>query len=240
MAKSQKTQNLRKLEALSFRSDFTLSDVQAARDGELDEIRNAARVVEGTLNVEIYDAIFPGLVSASWVAAKLAEHPNLPVNLYINSPGGSVFEGIAIMHIVQRRNESTGVTAIVDGIAASAASVIAMGAGRIEAASAASSILVHRAWGLGMGNALDFGALAEELSRIDNQLAEVYAARTGMGADAILDIMSEDNLMPAAEAAELKFIDGVNEAPSQPAQNRMDDSDFRATVELANLMRIGV
>jgi hypothetical protein len=94
----------------------------------------------------------------------------------INSPGGSVFEGIAIANAL--RAHPANVTVQVDSVAASIASVIAMAGDRIEMAPN-SMMMIHDASGLAMGNAADMEEMAELLDLISDNIADAYAARAG-------------------------------------------------------------
>ncbi|WP_333743827.1 head maturation protease, ClpP-related [Streptomyces ardesiacus] len=98
------------------------------------------------------------------------------MRLRINSPGGSVFEGIAIANALRAHPAS--VTVQVDGIAASIASVIAMAGDRIEMAPN-SMLMIHDASGVCMGNAADMEEMAELLDLISDNIADAYAARAG-------------------------------------------------------------
>jgi len=100
--------------------------------------------------------------------------PNLRVR--INSPGGSVFEGIAIANAL--RSHPANVTCQVDGIAASIASVIAMAGDRVEMAPN-TMVMIHEASGLCMGNAADMAEMEELLDLISDNIADAYAARAG-------------------------------------------------------------
>ncbi|TGZ14742.1 hypothetical protein DV517_62250 [Streptomyces sp. S816] len=100
--------------------------------------------------------------------------PNLRVR--VNSPGGSVFEGIAIANAL--RSHPANVTVQVDGIAASIASVIAMAGDRIEM-SPNTMLMIHDASGLCMGNAQDMAEMGELLDLISDNIADAYAARAG-------------------------------------------------------------
>ncbi|WP_225811328.1 head maturation protease, ClpP-related [Streptomyces spinosus] len=98
------------------------------------------------------------------------------IRLRVNSPGGSVFEGIAIANAL--RSHPASVTVQVDGIAASIASVIAMSGDRIEMAPN-SMLMIHDASGVCMGNASDMEEMAELLDLISDNIADAYAARAG-------------------------------------------------------------
>ncbi|MGY3130107.1 ATP-dependent Clp protease protease subunit [Bradyrhizobium sp. USDA 4501] len=126
------------------------------------------------------------------------------LNLRINSPGGDAFDGIAIHNTL--KNHPAKVTATVDGIAASAASVVLMAADKIVMP-ANSFLLIHGASGFAMGNASDMRSLADDLDRLDTSITATYAARSGQKDTKIASIMKEDRLMDAAEAIELGLAD---------------------------------
>lgn len=94
----------------------------------------------------------------------------------VNSPGGSVFEGVAIANAI--RSHPANVTIQVDGIAASIASVIAMAGDRIVMAPQ-TMLMIHDASGLCMGNAADMAEMEELLDLISDNIADAYAARAG-------------------------------------------------------------
>src|SRR5213076_1755873 len=100
--------------------------------------------------------------------------PNLRVR--INSPGGSVFEGIAIANAL--RSHTANVTVQVDSVAASIASVIAMAGDRVEMAPN-SMLMIHDASGVCLGNAADMEEMAELLGLISDNIADAYAAKAG-------------------------------------------------------------
>ena len=93
----------------------------------------------------------------------------------INSPGGDVFDGIAIMNIL--KSHPAKVTTVVEGLAASAASFIAVGAGDEVVMMPHSQLMIHDAWGMSMGNAEDMMRCAEELNRASDNLAAIYRPR---------------------------------------------------------------
>lgn len=96
------------------------------------------------------------------------------VNLHLNSPGGDVFDGIAIHNALKAHPAAINVT--VEGIAASIASVIAMAGDRVEMATY-SSLMIHDPWGLAIGNAAELRDLADVLDGLGDTIARVYADR---------------------------------------------------------------
>lgn len=131
------------------------------------------------------------------------------LNVYINSPGGDVFAGLAIYNIL-RRLEGVQVVAHVDGLAASAASVIAMAAGKIIMPRNA-MMMIHRAWAFTGGNAGELRKMADTLERIDGQLAQIYAERSGQSQEKMAALMAAETWMDAVQAAELGLCDEIEE-----------------------------
>lgn len=150
------------------------------------------------------------------------------ITVNINSPGGNVFDGLAMYD--QLREHPAKVTVRVRGIAASAASVIAMAGDEIQIATG-SMMMVHKAWGVIIGNADDYQEAVTVFGQIDRSLASVYASRTGMTDDKIMAMLagpnrrSDGTWLTAAEAVEMKFADAefkdeADPAASLPTENR--------------------
>ena len=138
-------------------------------------ITNAASTDEA--EVMLYDEVggWWGATADQFIAdLKNITAPNLRVR--INSPGGSVFEGIAIANAL-RAHPAT-VTCQVDGIAASIASVICMAGDRVEMCPQ-TMLMIHEASGLCMGDASDMEEMAELLDLISDNIADAYAAKAG-------------------------------------------------------------
>lgn len=128
------------------------------------------------------------------------------LDVFINSPGGDVFAGITIYNILKRHPAKVNIH--VDGIAASAASIVAMAGDKIVMPASA-TLMIHNAWGLGMGNKARMRALADELERLDGQLAGIYAGRTGKDAKTISAWMDAERWMSGDEALADGFCDEV-------------------------------
>jgi len=128
--------------------------------------------------VAIYDEIGAYGVSAKGFLAELGALPDgTPVDLRLNSPGGSVFDAVAI-HNALKRHEGP-VTVWIDGIAASAASYIAMAGDEIVMPENA-FLMIHDPAGLVMGTAEDMRAMAEALDKVKGSLVSGYAAKSGL------------------------------------------------------------
>ncbi|MFJ3037720.1 head maturation protease, ClpP-related [Streptomyces tendae] len=127
--------------------------------------------------VMLYDEIGGWFGStADELIAELRQVTAPRMRVRVNSPGGSVFEGIAIANAL--RSHPANVTVQVDGIAASIASVIAMAGDRVEMAPN-SMMMIHDASGMAWGNAQDMEEMAELLDLISDNIADAYAQRAG-------------------------------------------------------------
>ncbi len=137
-------------------------------------IRNATGT---TADILLYDEIGFYGVTAKDFANALSDVTASSITLRISSPGGDVFDGLAIYEALLRHPAK--VTAYIDGLAASIASVIAMAADR-RIIGRNSSFMIHDASGLCAGQAKDMRELAQLLERVSNNIADVYAHRTGV------------------------------------------------------------
>jgi ATP-dependent Clp endopeptidase proteolytic subunit ClpP len=154
------------------------------------------------------------------------------IKLLINSPGGHVWEGLAILNAL--RSHPAKVTAVVEGIAASAASFIAAGADELHVMPNA-ELMIHRAWGGCIGNAQDMQKMAADLDHEDRNLASIYAAKAGGEVDDWLTCMSEETFFSAEEAVTAGLADRVLPTPKKDtpdataeAKARFDLSVFSA------------
>ena len=145
-------------------------------------------------------------ISALQFSEQLAQVDGKKVTVRINSPGGDVFDGIAIYNQLVQHNG--GVDVIIDGIAASAASIIAMAGDSIKMAET-SQLMIHDAWTVAMGNEQVLREIADVLEKIDDQIAGVYAARTGRRKKTWRDIMNKDSYFGPEEAVEANLADGI-------------------------------
>jgi ATP-dependent Clp protease, protease subunit len=157
--------------------------------------------------IYVYDAIgrsfFDDGVSAKSFAESLNALGNVSaLDLYINSPGGSVFEGLAIYNQIKRFAGEKIVH--IDGIAASIASVIAMAGDEVRIA-ANGTIMIHDPWGMAMGTADEMRKTADSLDKTRDVLLENYIARTGGKREEISAWMSAETWMNADEAVERGF-----------------------------------
>lgn len=177
--------------------------------------------------ISIYDEIGAYGVSAKAFLADLGKLPDkAPLTLRLNSPGGSVFDAVAIYNALQRHAGT--VTVSIDGIAASAASYIAMAGDEIIMPENA-FLMIHDPSGLVMGTAADMRAMAEALDKIGASLIKSYAAKSGKAEDEIAALMAAETWFDASEAIDMGLADTLA-APVKMAA-RFDVSGFRNTPE---------
>jgi ATP-dependent protease ClpP protease subunit len=141
--------------------------------------------------------------------------------LRINSPGGEVFEGIAILNLLRAHRAS--VTAVVDGLAASAASVIAAGCDE-TVMSPGTQLMIHSPWSFAGGNAADLRKSAAVLDSIESSLIEVYAAKAGEKDWPAL--LAAETWLNAAQAVEFGLADRAAVVPDAGESVTVSDDDL--------------
>lgn len=144
------------------------------------------------------------------------------IRLHINSPGGDVWDGLAILNAL--RAHPARVVAVVDGIAASAASFIAVGADELIMARN-SELMIHDAWGLCVGNAADMRSMADLLDKNSDNIAAIYAAKAGGSVEEWRALMAAEAWYLADEAVEAGLADRVDD--------RQADDDTKARFDLS-------
>lgn len=161
-------------------------------------------------SISIYDAIgdnWEGTgVTAKRIGAALRNIGPRDVTVNVNSPGGDFFEGVAIYNLL--REHKAKVTVRVMGLAASAASVIAMAGDDILMGDGA-FLMIHNAWAVAIGNRHDMADAAERLAPFDAAMASVYASRTGMSDADAAALMDKETWIGAAKAVEDGFATGL-------------------------------
>jgi ATP-dependent Clp protease protease subunit len=150
------------------------------------------------------------------------------LRIFINSPGGSVFEGTAIFNILDRHPARKEV--MIDGIAASIASVIAMVGDEIKIA-ANGMMEIHDPWGIVIGSAAEMRKTAETLDKIRSTILGVYVRRSGADEEKLSAMMSEDTWFTAEEAVEIGLADSIVEPVALAALAKHDLSWFRHVPE---------
>ncbi|MFW8622512.1 head maturation protease, ClpP-related [Corynebacterium glutamicum] len=128
----------------------------------------------------------------------------------LNSGGGDVYEGIAVMNAL--RSHDGAVTVIIEGLAASAASVIACGGASHVVIRPNAEVMIHEAWTWADGNAADLTKKVEDLNRASQNIADVYSARAGGSADEWRERMRAETWYSAQEALDAGLVDEIKDA----------------------------
>ena len=169
-------------------------------------------------------------VTTKRIAGVLRSMNGSDVTVNINSPGGDMFEGLAIYNLL--REYKGKVTVKVLGIAASAASIIAMAGDDIQIGRGA-FLMIHNCWVYGVGNRHDFTELANSLEPFDVAMADIYAARSGLDISAVQQLMDAESYIGGSDAIEKGFADSLLSAD---AISDGDDSPAAALRKLDALL----
>ncbi len=198
------------------------------------------RVVCAADNAEIYlyDVIgedFFGGISSKMFADEMQKAKGAKtIDLHINSPGGNVFDGFTMYSLL--KSSKANINVLVDGLAASIASVIAMAGDNIEMSTTGMMMIHdpmgyvgHDSIGAGFGNAEDHQSMVGEhqkmqemLDTIKSQIAGVYMSRTGMDEKQISKMMSAETWMTPQDAMDMKFCDCIGPDMKMAACLRSD------------------
>ncbi|MBV2190274.1 Clp protease ClpP [Providencia rettgeri] len=164
---------------------------------------------ETSADIYIYDEIGMWGISARRFTEDLISLGNINhINLHIHSPGGEVFEGIAIYN--QLKNHNATITVYIDGLAASMASVIAMVGDEIIMPTNA-MMMIHKPWGVSWGDANDMRDYADLLDKVENVLIPAYMEKTGKTKEEIEAMLGEETWLTAEECVEHGFANTVIE-----------------------------
>lgn len=143
------------------------------------------------------------------------------INLYINSPGGSVFQGQAIVSILKRVKST--IKVYIDGVAASIASVIAM-AGHTIYMPGNTMMMIHNPWTYTYGNANDLRKQAEDLDKIRESMISMYLDKAGdkLDREVLIDLLDKETWLTAQECYDYGLCDVVEGEKEIAASVNMD------------------
>lgn len=145
------------------------------------------------------------------------------LDVYVNSPGGSAFDGVAIHNALRRFDGEK--TVYVDGLAASAASVVALAGDRIVTGPGA-MWMVHNPSSLAYGESADLRKTADTLDSLRDSVLSLYASRTGQNSDDLRRWMDAETWMDAATAKQRGFCHEVAEQEQSPETEPENAADF--------------
>lgn len=189
-------------------------------------IENSTEDADAT-DIFVYDSIggWFGMYADEFIEA-LGQVTTSNINIRLNSPGGSVFEGIAIANAI--RNHPANVTVYVDALAASIASVIALAGDRVVMMPH-SQFMIHNASGAAYGDASEMTKMADLLDKQSLNIAQAYAQHTGRPLAEFQDYMAAETWFTAEEAVAIGLADEVMPMRKQPKEDA-------ATVPAASAM----
>lgn len=191
--------------------------------------------VDDANSISIYDQIgesWDGTgMTAKRMAGILRSIGDKDIAVNINSPGGDFFEGVAIYNML--RQHKAKVTVNVLGLAASAASIIAMAGDDINMGEG-SFLMIHNAWCMAIGNRHDMLAASEQLAPFDAAMADVYAARSGKTVDEAAALMDAESWIGAELAIAQGFATGML-AQDDIAQDKKTSASTVRKIEAALL-----
>lgn len=177
-------------------------------------IENAA-ITNAAAEIYLYDEIGMWGVSAADFVNALRQVASPRINLHVNSPGGDVFDGVAIYNAL--RNHPSRVVGYVDGLAASAASFIIQAAAEVIC-EPSGTLMIHNAQGIAMGDSTAMRELADLLDKLSGTIADIYTARAGGTQAEWLSRMAAVSWYNATEAVAAGLVDRVAGVKDLPAE----------------------
>lgn len=201
---------------------------------------------EGTLNIYLYDDIegdstdlwtgdlIESTTSAGTIAKQIeAAGEVAEINVYINSYGGDVKEGLGIYSQLMRSNAN--VTAYIDGFACSIASVIAMAAQKVVM-NPSSLMMIHKAWMVAVGNAAELRKSADDLDVIDIAIRQAYMHKVGEKMDeaTLTELLEAETWLPASRCLELGLCDEVATEDHSEEEQALNEAIEEAKEEEAS------
>lgn len=168
------------------------------------------KATETEAEISIFDEIgLWGITVADFKKEFDAVKDKPSITLLLNSPGGSVFDGMAIYNLLSPAKDR--ITVKVLGLAASIASIIALAGKRVTMAEG-TYFMIHDPWAIIAGTAADMVKTAELLNSIGSTMADIYAERSTYTRDEIVKLMAEETWLTAQEAVEAGFADEADES----------------------------
>ena len=180
-----------------------LAKMRGAEFGKETGIRVAAS--GDTVDIYIFDVIGYPFITSQDILYRIPKGASV-INVYLNTPGGDVFEGMAIYNMLCDHKATVNV--IVTGVAASSGSLIAMAGDTIKMAKA-SFMMIHNPWSFMSGDADELRKEADVLDKISDVFATAYADKTGLGKKQLLTLMKEETWYAPEEAIAAGFANEI-------------------------------
>jgi len=202
---------------LRYRNSTNAKIMSALYEKPLDKpdwfkINDSAEEVE----ILVYDAIGWPFLDANILVNKINEYKGRPITFGINSPGGDVIDAIAIYQAMRRHDAK--ITTRIDSLAASSASIIALGGENVTAYNT-STYMIHNPWSIAIGNEFAMEEMRDVLKQFGSQIVDIYSEKAKIGKREIKNLMNGDDKkdgtwMTGKEAQEKGFIDNIIEGKS--------------------------
>lgn len=174
-------------------------------------------------------SLIDGGYTASKLIKQLKEANSENITLRINSDGGEVFEGIALYNYLKNKN----VHVIVDGICASAASVVAM-SGKVITMMRGSMMMIHNPWTVAIGDAVDLREQADILDKLSALTVDIYSTKAKITREEITNLMNNESWLTAQEALSYGFADEIDE--TLPPEKESDSASESGSQDIVNRM----
>ena len=175
--------------------------------------------VDDTAEIMIYEEIGVWGVEAKQFIDDLSEVTASKIDLRLNTPGGSVFDGNAIYNALKRHPAS--ITTYIDGLAASMGSIIALAGERVVMADNA-MYMIHNPRTVAWGDANEFRKTAGTLDKLKSSMVRIYSEKTGLSEDEVTGLMDSETWYTASEAKESGFADEIEEGLKAAASFKPD------------------
>lgn len=195
---------------------------------------NIKNLSEDSTEIVIYDEIGQWGVDSKTFIDEIKKISTENILLRINSPGGSVIDGLAIHDAIKRTPQK--VTARIEGLAASIATVIALGADEITM-SQNSLFMIHNVWGGETGGAKDMRKAADLMEKMGDKLVNIYVSKTGKDESDVRSWMDEETWFTADEAFEAGFIDSVEKPIALAAKFDIEKLNYKNTSIVADMFK---
>jgi ATP-dependent Clp endopeptidase proteolytic subunit ClpP len=185
------------------------------------------------------DEIKVAETSSKHVREMLSENEDVEyINIYINSVGGSIYEGLAIYNQLKRSKAYK--TVYIDGFACSIASVIAMAGDKIIMPKA-TMLMIHNAWTVAVGNAKELRKVADDLDIMSDTIAQAYLEKANgkLEEGKLRKIMDGETYLPAEECLKYGLCDEISEKSESPAEKAVAEIKQTASM-MAHMKAYGV
>jgi len=194
---------------LAYRSEKNAEAVARYWGKSLDKpdwYRIEAKDDDNNAEIIIYDVVGWPYIDAFDLIRNLGTIKAKNISVRINSPGGDVFDGVAIFNAL--KEHPAHVTTKIEGLAASIASIIALAGDEVQAHKNA-MYMVHDPWVLAAGNQYDLREIADILGKIGGNMLDIYYDKSNIGKRELKQMMKDETWFTAAEAKDRGLIDTI-------------------------------